>query len=111
MKDHIGKNVLINCQNWFTAPDGKDYKSVWGKLAAIHEAGKMLGFIPNRSHANWFIEIGNMQIMGCQVLYFIACEDPPNFDVSDAWNTTDKFEIVNYKRPCVIYNANQLYSK
>lgn len=107
MKDHIGKNVLINCQNWFTAPDGKDYKAVWGKLIAIHEAGKMLGFIPNRSHANWFIEIGNMQIKGCQVLYFIVCENEPLFVDSEAWNTTTEHIIVKYQRPCVIYNANK----
>jgi len=57
MHSYINQKVLLTSQNWFYAPDGKQYKAVWGTLKGIHEAGKTLGFIPNRSHANWFLEI------------------------------------------------------
>lgn len=103
MKDHIGKNCLVTCQNWFTAPDGKQYISVFGKLKAVHEAGKTLGFIPNRSHANWFIEIGNMIIMGCQVMYFIQTDDV-NFGNVDDWSVKEE-KTFSYNRPTKIYNA------
>lgn len=105
MKNHIGQNVLVTCSNWFIAPNGKEYKAVWGKLIAIHEAGKELGFIPNRSHANWFIEIGTMQIMGCQVMYFIGCPDKPNTEITSSWNSKSEGGIVQYERPTMIYEA------
>lgn len=105
MRNHIGQNVLITCQNWFVAPDGKDYKAAWGKLVAIHEAGKELGFIPNRSHANWFIELGNMIIMGCQVMYFVACPDEPNMNSVESWSAKTDGGINEYTKPTSIYKA------
>lgn len=104
MNNHINKKVLVTCQNWFLAPDGKQYLGAWGEIKAIHEAGKTLGFIPNRSHANWFIEIGGMIIMGCQVMYLIACPNEPNFgDVEDSVEKDG--EIKNFTRPSRIYKA------
>jgi len=101
----INKKVLITTQNWFTAPDGKDYKSCWGTLKAIHEAGKSLGFIPNRSHANWFIEVGNMIIMGCQVMYVIDCPEKPKMEMVKAWTSHAEKGIIEYDRPTIIYMA------
>lgn len=64
MHTYINKKVLITTDRWFYGTDGKQYRAVYGTLKGIHEAGKTLGFIPNRSHANWFIEIGSITIMG-----------------------------------------------
>jgi hypothetical protein len=98
--DFIGKNVLCTTQSWFVAPDGKQYRAIWGKLKAIHEAGKTLGFIPNRAHANWFYEIGETIIMGCEVLFVILSEEKPNTEKVTELSSTDGKE---YERPTMIY--------
>lgn len=105
MNQYIGKNVLLTTSEWFTAPDGNNYKAVWGELKGVHEAGKTLGFIPNRSHANWFIEIGGMIIMGCQVKYLIQCNDKPNDERATNWTADAANGIKEYQSPCQIYFA------
>lgn len=104
MNNFINKKVLVTTQNWFYGKDGKQYKAVWGTLKGIHEAGKTLGFIPNRSHANWFIEIGDIIIMGCQVMYIVQCKRINKGKVSD-WTTVEQSEsgIKEYERPSAIY--------
>ena len=106
MKNLIGKNVLITTQDWFVAPNGSEYKACYGELKGVHEAGKTLGFIPNRSHANWYIEIGNMIIMGCQVMYVIEAPERPNFSIAKAWSSIPEGGIKEYERPCLIYDAS-----
>lgn len=83
MKELIGKKVLITCSAWFYAPDGKLYKGVWGTLKNIVEAKEAFGFIPSRSHANWFIEVGNVVITGCQVNYLVQCPVAPDMKIVD----------------------------
>jgi hypothetical protein len=103
MHQYINKTCLITTSGWFYAPDGRQYKAVWGTLKAIHEVSKAFGFIPSRAFANWFIEIGDMTIMGCQVLYVIAC-DKPNTDKILDWHSESKNEpIVEFERPTAIY--------
>lgn len=102
MHDYIGKNVLVTTEDWFIAPDGKDYKAVYGVLKGVHEAGKTLGFIPNRSHANWFLEVGNVTIMGCRVRYVVRTDERPPNTRSLGWTTHDG-ELKQYERPCMIY--------
>lgn len=104
MTELIGKNVLVTTANWFTAPNGRDYKAAWGELKGIHEAGKALGFIPNRAHANWFLEVGNMVIMGCQVMYVIQSEHLPNFGEAKSYTVHDG-KRTDYDRHSHIYNA------
>jgi hypothetical protein len=104
MKNYINKKVLITTQNYFVGKDGKQYRSVHGTLKAVHEAGNTLGFIPNRSHANWFIEVGDMVIMGCQVMY-LQQVDKVNTDFVEDWKDNES-GIVNYKRPSLIYETN-----
>jgi hypothetical protein len=107
MHEYINKTVLLTSQSWFYAPDGKQYKSVWGTLKGIHEAGKTLGFIPNRSHANWFIEIGNMTIMGCQVLFVVLCDKPEMGPVTDWTYEKEGGKAIEYERPTAIYIADK----
>ncbi len=94
MKDLIGMNVLLTCSACFYAPDGVLYRGVWGKLKAVHEAKNVFGFVPNRAHANWIIEIGDMQIMGCQVLYSIKCPNKPDFKIVPRTMYTFKFKSI-----------------
>jgi hypothetical protein len=107
MKDLINKKVLVTTQGWFYGKDGRSYKAVHGTLKAVQEAGKTLGFIPNRAHANWFIEIGEMIIMGCQVMYIVECEEVNTNNVKD-WTTEgqSEFGIKEYTRPTTIYLVN-----
>lgn len=85
MKNYIGKKVLVTTSEWFVAPNGRTYKAAWGTLHAINEAKESVGFAINRAHANWFIEIGNMVIAGCQVMYLMEQEQKPNTDVVKDW--------------------------
>lgn len=103
MHKYINKKVLLTSQSWFYAPDGKQYKAVWGTLKGIHEAGKTLGFIPNRSHANWFIEIGKMTIMGCQVLFVVECDAIETGKIQDWKSNEANGGIEEYERPTAIY--------
>ena len=104
MQNFINKKVLVTTQGWFYGKDGRSYRGVHGTLKAVHEAGKTLGFIPNRSHANWFIEIGEMIIMGCQVMHIVECETINTGSVTD-WTTEGQGEkgIKEYERPTAIY--------
>lgn len=108
MENFIGKKVLITTREWFYGTDGKQYRAVHGTLKAIHEVGKTLGFIPNRSHANWFIEIGEMVIMGCQVMYVNQCDEIHTGMVEEWTNEGrgDKEGIKYYKRPTAIYEVS-----
>lgn len=102
MINFINKKVLVTTQQWFYAPDGIQYRAVYGTLKAVHEAGKTLGFIPNRAHANWFIEIGSMIIMGCQVLYVNQSDTIHTGNVEE-WKADDTKGLVSYERPTAIY--------
>lgn len=93
MQHFINQKVLITTSNWFYAPDGRQYRGVWGELKAIHEAGKALGFIPNRAHANWFLEVGDMIIMGCQVMYIVQCNQYTDGDVEDWTHKEGKLDV------------------
>lgn len=108
MKEFIGQKVLVTTNGWFYGTDGKLYRGAWGKLKAVHEAKDALGIIPNRSHANWFIEIGDMVIMGCQVLYIIKCETaPPENNIKDH-STGPEHGAFEYQRPGQIFIMNEL---
>lgn len=105
MNDLIGKQVLASCQNWFVGPDGKDYKAIYGTFKAVTEASKAVGFIPNRSHANWFYSIGGMVIMGCQIMYLMECKEPPSKERSMGWHVHEG-KVLESDRPCLIYFAD-----
>lgn len=98
----IGKKVLVTTQNWFYAPDGKNYRAAWGTLRGVNEAGKTLGFIPNRSHANWFIDVGALTIMGCQVMYVLDCPEKPADGMVEDYTSNDG-NLKCFTRPSAIY--------
>ena len=73
---------LITTDNWFFAPDGKQYRSAWGKVEVLGDS--MLGIKTNARSANWFIQVGSTDkgviIAGCQVHYAVICEEKPNIE-------------------------------
>jgi len=63
--------MLLTTHNWFVAPDGEQYKSVFGTVKAIHSDSALLGIKTNRHSTDWYVEIGNMIVAGCQIYYAI----------------------------------------
>lgn len=98
---------LITTDSWFTAPDGKEYKAVWGECEVI-STKEALGFDPNRNSANWFVKVGNKNkhilVAGCQIHYAIKSEENPNQDRAESW-TTEGGELREFKVPSRIYIA------
>jgi hypothetical protein len=97
---------LITTDAWFFAPDGRQYKSVWGEVTILEDT--LLGVKTNRNSTNWYAKIGSENnhviVAGCQIHYALKCPfKPQNRDVED--HTTSDSGIVHYKRPTYIYIA------
>ena len=70
----VGSNCLVTTDNWFFAPDGESYRAVYGKIKGILNDYEMLGIKTNRASTNWYLQIGNMVIAGCQIYYAIKTD-------------------------------------
>lgn len=70
----VGKTVLITTDHWFYAPDGKTYRAVFGTLRAVLPDSDVLGIKTNARSTNWYLEVGNMVIAGCQIHYAMLAE-------------------------------------
>jgi hypothetical protein len=97
---------LITTDNWFYAPDGKQYRGVWGKVEIVSDA--ILGIKTNVRSSNWYAKVGSENnyviIAGCQIHYACKSDKKPNTERVDDWsNTTGKLE--EYVRPTNIYIA------
>jgi hypothetical protein len=73
-KQHIGRKVLVTVDNWFYAPDGRQYQAVFGVLHAVKTAEDTLGIRPNGKSSNWYMEVGNVTIAGCQIHYVVQTD-------------------------------------
>lgn len=71
---------LITTDAWFTAPDGKQYKCVWGEVKVFSALG-VLGLEPNRNSANWMVRVGtedcHIILAGCQIHYAVKWPNRP----------------------------------
>lgn len=100
----VGKKVLINTDNWFYAPDGKAYKAAWGTVQAIDTDEKTLGVKTNARSTNWYLQLGNLLIAGCQIHYAVASDTCNTGDVRDSREIDG---VVNhFTRQSYIYNAD-----
>jgi hypothetical protein len=79
-----GKSYLITTDEFFYAPDGFAYKSVYGK-AFVNKFEDYFSFTA-RNHANWFVSFGGvnteedcryLSIAGCRINYWIPMDEPP----------------------------------
>lgn len=75
MKPDIDQKYLITTDNWFIAPDGEQYRAVFGTVTAVANDEDTLGIKTNRSSTNWYVVIGNMIVAGCQIHYCIKCNE------------------------------------
>jgi hypothetical protein len=100
-----GQKALITTNAWFYGPDGRQYHAVFGTVKAIRADEETLGIKSNRNSTNWYVEIGNMTIAGCQVHYAIRCETC-NTGETEAWTSDAANGVRVFRRPSSIYNAD-----
>ncbi|MBP9871578.1 MAG: hypothetical protein KBC53_08815 [Nitrosomonas sp.] len=104
MNINIGDKVLVTTDNWFFAPDGLQYRSVFGTFKAIRTDQDTLGIKTNIRGANWYAEIGNMTIAGCQIHYAIKTDNCELGSVNDS--DVVNGETKEFVRVSRIYNAD-----
>ena len=100
-----GQKALITVDNWFYAPDGKQYRAVFGTVKAVRSSEETLGVRTNAKSTNWYVEIGCMTIAGCQIHYATRCDNCNTGPVED-WRSTEK-GAENFERPTAIFDADR----
>jgi len=102
---------LITTDNWFLAPDGKQYKAIWGDVEIIEDY--FLGVKTNRNSSNWFAKIsGNtlhVIIAGCQIHYAIQCNNKPHDDFTEDWSSDYKDILLANKVPGIYIRPSMIY--
>lgn len=95
---------LITTDNWFYAPNGKQYRSVWGEVEIVSDS--ILGIKTNVRSSNWFAKVGSENnhviIAGCQIHYAIKSENKPNKDEAEDYSV-DNGQVQKFNRPSNIY--------
>ena len=99
-------NYLITTDNWFYAPNGKQYNAVWGNVEIVSDS--ILGIKTNVRSSNWFAKVGSEEnhviVAGCQIHYAIKCKlKPHDGDVVD--NRLHEGKYNDTVRHCQIYIA------
>lgn len=97
---------LITTDNWFIAPDGKQYRSVYGDVKIVSDS--ILGIKTNIRSSNWFAKVGTEEnhviIAGCQIHYAIKTTDEVNYSsFYEKMDLGGKYE--NVYKDCSIYFA------
>lgn len=105
MNIEIGSMVLITTDGWFFAPDGNSYRAVYGEIKGVFKAEETLGVRPNAKSTNWYVEIGNMTIAGCQIHYVVKTNSC-NPGRSSGWSSDTSNGCKEYTIPCQIYFAD-----
>lgn len=70
----IGRMALVTTDNWFIAPDGEQYRAAFGTLRAVRSDSDTLGIRTNARSTNWYLEVGDMLIAGCQIHYVLLTD-------------------------------------
>ena len=98
---------LITTDDWFYAPDGKQYKAVWGNIEVLDDS--IWGIKTNRNASNWYAKIGSEDkhviIAGCQIHYSVKCDEKPNTDIVEDYHTSAEVGVKNFSRPSQIWIA------
>lgn len=105
MNIEIGCKALVTTDAWFMAPDGRNYKAAFGTVKGCRTAEETLGIRPNGKSTNWYLEIGNLTIAGCQIHYAIKT-DVCSFNPASDWTADAASGIKVYERPSSIYFAD-----
>jgi hypothetical protein len=100
-----GKRYLITTDDWFFAPDGEQYKSVWGTCSILN-IKEIFGFDPLRPSTNWYVFVGSINshviIAGCRVHYAVRCEQKPKSNF-EGKSYTDKDNNLSYSANRIFY--------
>lgn len=104
MNLNIGDKAIITTDSWFYAPNGLSYRAVYGTIRAVRSDAETLGIKTNARSTNWYVEIGNMTVAGCQVHYAMRCDDAPPERVLD--QRYNDGEVKQFARQSEIYNAD-----
>lgn len=76
----IEGKYLITTDNWFLAPDGVQYRAVWGDVSILSD--DVLGIKTNSRSTNWYLQVGSKDdhviVAGCQIHYAVKCTKAPN---------------------------------
>ena len=92
------KYYLITTTEWFLAPDGEQYRAVWGKCKLL-TTEDIFSFKPSRPSTNWFANVGNddksMIVAGCQIHYAIRCDERPLEKLPKIGKETNQKEVDN----------------
>lgn len=98
--------MLVTTDNWFYAPDGMKYRSVWGDIKILDDS--TLGVKTNRNSTNWYAFIGSeekgMIVAGCQIHYAVKCDKKPNSGSVKEYTYGDG-KSQEHERPSEIYLA------
>ena len=105
MNIKIGDKALITTEGWFFAPDGVSYRAVFGTVKGISTSEDTLGVKTNAKSTNWYVEIGNMLVAGCQIHYAIKT-DKCNDDKAICWSSSAADGLKEFERPSSIYFAD-----
>lgn len=93
----VGK-YLITTDAFFFAPDGKQYRAVWGEVQILPDT--FLGVQTNRNSSNWFARVGSEEqhviLAGCQIHYAVKVEQCPNLqDVQERVGTDNTLQTLD----------------
>lgn len=97
---------LITTDNWFYAPDGKQYRAGGGEATVLGD--DVLGVKTNRNSSNWFVQVGSddshVIIAGCQIHYAVKCKERPSNQSTVEKEYLDETDDYFMKEtPCRIY--------
>lgn len=101
----VGEKALITTDNWFYAPNGKQYRCVFGTVKAVRTSEESLGVKTNAKSTNWYLEIGNVTLAGCQIHYAVRTDECFTGSVRD-WMASHSEGYSEYTRPSAIYRAD-----
>ena len=97
---------LITTDNWFYAPDGKQYRAVWGDVEVLSD--EVLGVKTNARSSNWYAKVGtdrnHVIVAGCQIHYACKSNTKPNVDMTQDYSV-EQGNVIYHDRPSVIYIA------
>lgn len=76
MKVETGVTYLVTTDNWFTAPDGRMYRAVFGTVHGTLNDEQALGIKTNHRATNWFLSIGNLLTTVTRQVEIYFADDP-----------------------------------
>lgn len=109
LEEFSDNNFLVTTENWFIAPNGKQYKAAWGKVE-IHSSEKTLGVKTNAKSTNWYAIVGEgakrVIIAGCQIHYACVSMGKPNIEDCEEYKFVDSVQKnIPYSYRTMIYLA------